>query len=142
MKVIVLVKATKDSEAGVMPGEELLRAMGAFNEELVKAGVMLAGEGLHPSNKGKRMIFKGAGRSFMDGPFSETKELVAGFWIWQVKSMDEAMEWARRIPNPYNADGEIEIRPVFSEEDFGEAYTAELRAQANSQRERIEGAKA
>lgn len=131
MKVIVLVKATKDSEAGKMPGEQLLREMGNFNEELVKAGVMLAGEGLHPSSKGKRMVFKGASRSFVDGPFSETKELVAGFWIWQVKSMDEAVEWARRMPNPGNADGEIEIRPVFTDEDFGDALTPDIREQAD-----------
>ncbi len=138
MKVIVLIKANKDSEAGVMPSEELLRAMGAFNEELVKAGVMLAGEGLHPSKNGKRMVFKGATRSFVDGPFAETKELVAGFWIWQVKSMDEAVEWARRMPNPDNSDGEVELRPVFTEEDFGDAMTPELRAQEQSQRQRIE----
>ncbi len=142
MKVIVLVKASKDSEAGVMPSEQLLREMGAFNEELVKAGVMLAGEGLHPSKNGKRLIFKGSGRSFVDGPFAETKELVAGFWIWQVKSMEEAMEWARRMPNPHDAEGEVEIRPVFSQEDFGAAMTPELRAQEESQRQRIEGAKA
>jgi len=131
MKVIVLVKASKDSEAGKMPGEVLLREMGNFNEELVKAGVMLAGEGLHPSSKGKRMVFKGTGRSFFDGPFAETKELVAGFWIWQVESMDEAVEWARRIPNPEHTDGEIELRQVFSDEDFGDAMTPEIREQAN-----------
>ncbi|MEI9949313.1 MAG: YciI family protein [Pseudomonadota bacterium] len=141
MKVIVLVKASKDSEAGKMPSEVLLREMGNFNEELVKAGVMLAGEGLHPSSKGKRMVFKGAGRAFIDGPFSETKELVAGFWIWQVKSMDEALEWARRIPNPDHADGEIELRPVFSDEDFGDALTPEIREQAAHQRAQTEGAK-
>ena len=141
MKVVVLIKATKDSEAGVMPGEELLREMGNFNEELVKAGVMLAGEGLHPSRKGKRLVFKGASRSFVDGPFAETKELVAGFWIWQVKSMDEALEWARRIPNPYHADGEVELRPVFGDEDFGEALTPELREQAERQRAQLEGRK-
>ena len=141
MKVIVLVKATHDSEAGVMPGEALLREMGNFNEELVKAGVMLAGEGLHPSSKGKRMVFKGAGRSFVDGPFSETKELVAGYWLWQVKSMDEAVEWARRIPNPYQADGEIEIRPIFSDADFGDALTPELREQGERHRAQTEGKK-
>lgn len=141
MKVIVLVKASKDSEAGKMPSELLLREMGNFNEELVKAGVMLAGEGLHPSSKGKRMVFKGAGRSFVDGPFAETKELVAGFWIWQVKSMDEAVEWARRIPNPDHADGEIELRPVFTEEDFGDALTPEIRDQANRQRAQTEAGK-
>ena len=138
MKVIVLVKATKDSEAGKIPSAVLLREMGNFNEELVKAGVLLAGEGLHPSSKGKRMIFKGAGRSFVDGPFSETKELVAGFWIWQVKSMDEAVEWARRIPNPDHTDGEIELRPVFTDDDFGDALTPEIRAQAERLRAQAE----
>ncbi len=138
MKVIVLVKASKDSESGKMPSELLLREMGNFNEELVKAGVMLAGEGLHPSSKGKRLVFKGAGRSFVDGPFSETKELVAGFWIWQVKSMDEAVEWARRIPNPEHTDGEIELRPVFTDEDFGDALTPEMRDQANRLRAQAE----
>ncbi|MES1173831.1 MAG: YciI family protein [Myxococcales bacterium] len=139
MKVIVLVKATKDSEAGVMPGEALLREMSNFNDELVKAGVLLAAEGLHPSKKGKRLVFKGANKSFVDGPFAETKELVAGFWIWEVKSMDEALEWASRIPNPYQADGEVELRPVFGPEDFGEALTPELRAQAERQRTQVEG---
>ncbi|HYQ43604.1 MAG TPA: YciI family protein [Polyangiaceae bacterium] len=142
MKVIVLVKATKDSEAGKMPSEQGLREMMHFNEELVKAGVMLAGEGLHPSSKGKRMVFKGSGRSFIDGPFSETKELVAGFWIWQVKSMDEAVEWARRMPNPENADGEIEIRPVFTDEDFGPALTPDIREQADRLRATTEGGQA
>jgi hypothetical protein len=142
MKVIVFVKASNDSEAGKMPSEAGLREMGNFNEELVKAGVMLAGEGLHPSSKGKRMVFKGAGRTFFDGPFSETKELVAGFWIWQVKSMDEAVEWARRIPNPDNADGEIEIRPVFTDEDFGAALTPDIRDQAERLRARTEGSSA
>ena len=142
MKVIVLVKASTDSEAGKMPSEHLLREMGNFNEELVKAGVMLAGEGLHPSSKGKRMIFKGGGRSFVDGPFSETKELVAGFWIWQVKSMEEAVEWARRIPNPDQADGEIELRQVFSADDFGDALTPELREQEERLRARTEGSNA
>jgi len=142
MKVIVLVKASRDSEAGKMPSEVLLREMGNFNEELVKAGVMLAGEGLHPSSKGKRMVFKGASRTFIDGPFSETKELVAGFWIWQVKSMEEAVEWARRIPNPAHADGEIELRPVFTDEDFGEALTPEIRDQAERLRAQAEGGNA
>jgi hypothetical protein len=142
MKVIVLVKASTDSEAGKMPSEQLLREMGNFNEELVKAGVMLAGEGLHPSSKGKRMIFKGAGRSFVDGPFAETKELVAGFWIWQVKSMDEAMAWARRMPNPEHADGEIELRPVFTDEDFGDALTPEIREQADRLRAKTESEQA
>ena len=129
MKVIVIVKATKDSEAGKMPSEQMLREMGNYNEELVKAGIMLAGEGLHPSSKGKRLIFKGAERKFVDGPFAETKELVAGFWIWQVKSLDEAVEWARRMPNPHLEDGAVEIRQLFGSEDFGEALTPELRAQ-------------
>ena len=139
MKVIVLVKATQDSEAGKMPSQQAFREMGNFNEELVKAGVMLAGEGLHPSSKGKRMVFKGGKRSFMDGPFSETKELVSGFWIWQVKSMDEALEWARRIPNPDNTDGEFEIRPVFTDEDFGEALTPEVKEQADRLRAQAGG---
>ena len=134
MKVLVIVKASKESEAGVMPSEELLRAMGAYNEELVKAGVILAGEGLQPSSKGKRLIFKGAQKTFVDGPFSETKELVAGFWIWQVKSMAEAVEWARRMPNPHETDGEVEIRPVFEAEDFGEAYAPDIRAQEERMR--------
>ena len=142
MKVIVLVKASRDSEAGKMPSEQLLREMGNFNEELMKAGVVLAGEGLHPSSKGKRMVFKGANRSFVDGPFAETKELVAGFWIWQVKSMDEATEWARRIPNPEHTDGEIEIRPIFTDDDFGEALTPELRKQSERLRAQTEGGKA
>lgn len=142
MKVIVLVKASKDSEAGIMPSEQELREMMNFNEELVKAGVMLAGEGLHPSSKGKRMVFKGASRSFVDGPFSETKELVAGFWIWQVKSMDEAVEWARRMPNPHRADGEIEIRPVFTEADFGDALTPDIREQHDRLRAQSEGSQA
>src|ERR1700722_16850191 len=110
MKVMVLVKASKDSEAGVMPSEQLLREMGKFNEELVKAGVMLAGEGLHPSSKGKRVRFSGEKRLVIDGPFAETKELLAGFWIWKVKSMEEAVEWLKRCPNPHEADGEVEIR--------------------------------
>jgi hypothetical protein len=142
MKVIVLLKANQDSEAGKMPSEVLLREMGNFNEELVKAGIMLAGEGLHPSSKGKRMVFKGAGRSFVDGPFANTKEIVAGFWIWQVKSMDEAMEWARRIPNPDQTDGEIELRPVFSAEDFGDTLTPEIREQANRLRAQTEEGRA
>jgi hypothetical protein len=126
---MVMVKATADSEAGAMPSEELLTAMGAFNEELVKAGVMLAGEGLHPSAKGKRVRFSGRQRTVIDGPFAETKELVAGFWLWQVKSMEEAIEWVRRCPNPMPTDSEIEIRPVFEAEDFGAEFTPELRAQ-------------
>ena len=129
MRVMVMVKATGDSEAGVMPSEELLAAMGAFNEELVKAGVMLAGEGLHPSEKGKRVRFNGRNRTVVDGPFTETKELVAGFWLWQVKSMEEAIEWVKRCPNPMPTESEIEIRPVFEAEDFGAEFTPELRAQ-------------
>src|ERR671932_1328535 len=115
---MVLVKASKDSEAGVLPSEQLLADMGKFNEELMKAGVLLAGEGLHPSSKGKRVRFSGRARTVIDGPFAETKELIAGFWIWQVQSMEEALEWARRCPNPHLEDGEIEIRPLFEAEDF------------------------
>ena len=126
MKVMVLVKATPDSEAGVMPSEELLTEMGQFNEELVKAGVMLAGEGLHPSSKGVRVQCLGKNRTVIDGPFTETKELIAGFWLWQVKSMEEAIDWIKR--SPFQAD-EIEIRPVFEADDFGEAFTPELREQ-------------
>src|SRR5512143_2880149 len=138
MRVMVMVKATADSEAGVMPSKELLAAMGAFNEELVKAGVMLAGEGLHPSAKGKRVRFSGRQRTVIDGPFTETKELVAGFWLWQVKSMEEAIEWARRCPNPMPTDSEIEIRPVFEAEDFGAEFTPELRAQEDRLRAQVE----
>jgi hypothetical protein len=127
MKVLVFVKANKDTEAGVMPSTELLAAMGNFNEELVKAGIMLAGEGLHPSSKGKRVEFTGKAPRVIDGPFAETKELIAGFWIWQVKSMDEALDWVKRCPM---LDGDVlEIRPVFEADDFGEAFTPELRAQ-------------
>ncbi|HMF76002.1 MAG TPA: YciI family protein [Bryobacteraceae bacterium] len=127
MKVLVFVKATKESEAGQMPDEKLLTEMGRFNEELVKAGVMLAGEGLHPSSKGARVRFNGENRSVIDGPFAETKELVAGFWIWQVKSMAEAIEWVRRCPNPMPGESTIEIRPVMGLEDLGEAFTPDLR---------------
>ncbi|MGH7168732.1 MAG: YciI family protein [Gemmataceae bacterium] len=133
MKVMVVVKASKDSEAGVMPSERLLAEMGKFNEELVKAGVMLAAEGLHPSSKGKRVRFSGGKRTVIDGPFAETKELIAGFWIWQVKSMQEALEWIQRCPNPHHEDGEIELRPLFAAEDFaasdpsGEHRAAEVR---------------
>jgi hypothetical protein len=129
MRVLVIVKASNESEAGVMPSEQLLTDMGRFNEELVKAGVMLAGEGLHPSSRGKRVEFSGSRRTVVDGPFSETKELIAGFWIWQVSSMEEALEWVKRCPNPHNEDSIIEIRPVFEAEDFGEAFTPELREQ-------------
>ena len=118
MKVMVIVKASKSSEAGVMPSQQLLTEMGKFNEELVKAGVMLAGEGLHPTSKGKRVRFSGEKRTVIDGPFTETKELLAGFWLWKVKSMDEAIEWIMRCPNPHTEDGEIEIRQVFDPEDF------------------------
>jgi hypothetical protein len=138
MRVMVMVKATPESEAGQMPGTELLAAMGQFNEELVKAGVMLAGEGLHPSSKGARVRFSGKSRTVVDGPFAETKELVAGFWLWQVRSMDEAIEWVRRCPNPMMSDSEIEIRRVFEAEDFGEAFTPELREQEDRLRERVQ----
>jgi len=129
MKVMVIVKASKDSEAGVMPSAQLLSEMGQFNEELVKAGVMLAGDGLHPSSKGVRVRFSGKNRSVTDGPFAETKELIAGYWIWQVKSMEEAVAWVKRCPNPMKEDSDIEIRPLFSPEDFGEAFTPELQKQ-------------
>ena len=135
MRVIVMVKATKNSEAGVMPSEKLLTEMGKFNEELVKAGIMEAGEGLTPSSKGKRVRFRVGSRSVIDGPFAETKELVAGFWIWQVKSMDEAVEWVKRCPDPMpGEESEIEIRPIFSPEDFGSELTPELRAREESLR--------
>jgi hypothetical protein len=130
MKVMVIVKATANSEAGVMPTEKLLADMGRFNEELVNAGIMLAGEGLQPSAKGKRIQFSGSNRTVVDGPFAETKELIAGYWIWQVRSMDEAVEWARRCPDPMpGEEGELEIRPIFEAEDFGKEFTPELRAQ-------------
>jgi len=127
MRVMVLVKANKDSEAGVMPSEQILTAMGQYNEELVKAGVMLAGEGLHPSSKGKRIRFSGDKRTVIDGPFAETKELLAGYWLWQVRSLDEAVEWLKRAP--FDGGTEIELRPVFEAEDFGKELTPELRAQ-------------
>jgi hypothetical protein len=129
MRVMVLVKATKDSEAGVMPSEALLTAMGKFNEELSKAGIMLAGEGLKPSSQGARVRFSGSKRAVIDGPFAETKELVAGFWLWQVKSMAEAIEWLKRCPNPHPGECEVEIRPVFEASDFGAELTPELQAQ-------------
>ena len=129
MRVMVMVKATAESEAGVMPDEALMTAMGRFNEELVKAGVMLAGEGLHPTSRGARVLFDGPTRTVVDGPFAETKELVAGFWLWQVRSMDEAIEWARRCPNPHAGPSQLEIRPVFEAEDFGAEFTPELREQ-------------
>ena len=127
MKVMVIVKATADSEAGKLPSQQLLTEMGNYNEELVKAGIMLAGEGLQPSSQGARVRFSGNDRTVTDGPFAETKELIAGFWLWQVKSMDEAIGWVKRCPNPMPGDSEIEIRPLFSAEDFGEAMTPELR---------------
>jgi hypothetical protein len=136
MKVAVLVKATKDSEAGVMPSAELLTAMGQFNESLVKAGILLAGEGLKPSRQGKRVHFSGKQRTVIDGPFTETKELVAGFWLWQVHSIDEAVEWVKRCPNPMLTDSDIEIRPVFEAEDFGENLTPEVKAQEEQLRNR------
>jgi hypothetical protein len=135
MRVLVFVKATKGSEAGEMPDEKLLTDMGRYNEELVKAGVMLAGEGLHPSSKGVRIRFNGDDRSVVRGPFPHPSELVAGFWIWQVKSMDEAIEWARRCPNPMPGESMLEIRPVFEVEDFGDALTPELREQEQRLRE-------
>lgn len=134
MKVMVIVKASPESEAGVMPSEEILREMGNYNDELVKAGVMLAGEGLHPTSRGKRVRFRGAERSVIDGPFTEAKELIGGFWIWQVRSMDEAVAWLRRAPFQ---EGELEIRPIFEAEDFGESFTPELREQEDRQREAI-----
>jgi hypothetical protein len=137
MKVLVLVKATADSEAGVMPSEEMLRAMGQFNEDLVKAGVLLAAEGLRPSAHGKRVRYSGPKRTVIDGPFAETKELIAGFWIWQVKTIDEAVEWLKRCPNPMPGESEIEIRPVFQMEDFGAGLTPELREQMERRRNRI-----
>lgn len=139
MRVMVIIKANKDSEAGVMPSEQLLTEMGKFNEELVKAGVMLAGEGLHPSSKGARVRFSGAKRLVVDGPFAETKELVAGFWLWQVKSLADAIEWVKRCPNPMpETEAEVEIRQVFEAEDFGAEYTPELREQEERLRGEIE----
>ncbi len=136
---MVMIKATRNSEAGLMPGEELLAEMGKFNEELVKAGVMLAGEGLHPSSRGKRVQFSGGKKSVTDGPFAETKQLVAGFWIWQVKSMEEAVEWVRRCPDPMpGEEAEIEIRPIFEAEDFGSELTPALREQEARLREELE----
>ena len=139
MRFMVIVKATAESEAGVMPSTELLAAMGNYNEQLVKAGIMLAGEGLHPSSKGARVRFSGDKRTVVDGPFTETKELIAGFWLWQVRSKEEAIEWVKRCPNPMMSDSEIEIRQVFEAEDFGESFTPELREQED--RIRAEAAK-
>jgi hypothetical protein len=139
MRVMVLVKANEQSEGGEMPSEKLLTEMMAFNEELVKAGVMLAGEGLHPSTKGVRVAFSGSDRKVIDGPFAETKELVAGYWLWQVKSMDEAIEWAKRIPDAdEGVDGVVELRPVFEPDDFGEELTPELREKEQRLREQTE----
>jgi hypothetical protein len=138
MRVMVMVKATNDSEAGIMPSTELLEAMGKYNEELVNAGIMKAGEGLHPSAKGKRVAFDGPNRTVTDGPFAETKELVAGFWIWEVKDMDEAVEWVKRCPNPMPGPSEIEIRPIFEAEDFGAEFTPELREQEDRLRAQLE----
>jgi hypothetical protein len=136
MRVMILIKANSDTEANVMPSEELLTEMGKYNEALVKAGVMLAGEGLHPSSKGKRVRFSGTQRTVIDGPFAETKELIAGFWLWQVKSMEEAVEWIKRCPNPTGAESIVELRPVFEADDFGAELTPELRAQEERLRER------
>jgi len=141
MRVMVMVKATKDSEAGVLPSTELLTAMGKYNEELVKAGIMLAGEGLKPSSKGKRVRFSGTKRSVLDGPFAETKELIAGFWIWQVRSMEEAVEWLKRCPNPMPGESEIEIRPFYEAADFGENLTPELQHREELLRRKIESKK-
>ena len=140
MRVMVFVKATERSEAGEMPSQDLLEQMTAFNEELVKAGVMLGGEGLHPSSKGVRVEFAGSGRKVIDGPFSETKELLAGYWLWQVKSMDEAIEWVKRMPNPTGEESVVEIRPVFEADDFGEELTPELRERERQLRAQTEGA--
>src|SRR6266498_2323880 len=140
MRVMVIVKANKDSEAGVLPDKKILTEMGQFNEQLVKAGIMLAGEGLHPSSQGKRVRFSGKKRTIIDGPFAETKELVAGFWLWQVKSMDEAIEWVKRCPNPHEGEGEIEIRQVSEAEDFAPSDpTGELRQKEEELRARVAG---
>jgi hypothetical protein len=139
MRVIVMIKANEKSEAGEMPSQELLEQMTAYNEELVKAGVMLSGEGLHPSSRGVRVQFAGSERKLIDGPFSETKELLAGYWVWQVKSMDEAIEWVKRIPNPDDEDAIVEIRPVGEIDDFGDAVTPELRAKDAELRAQIQG---
>lgn len=137
MKVMVIVKATADSEAGIMPSTELLEAMGKYNEELVNAGIMLSGDGLHPSAKAVRVHFSGANRTVTDGPFTETKELIAGFWMWQVNSMEEAIEWVKRCPNPMMEESNIDIHPVFEMEDFGDAITPEIAAQEQELREKL-----
>ncbi len=141
MRFMVIVKATKDSEAGVKPSEKLLTDMGKFNEDLAKAGILLAGDGLQPSSKGARVRFSGPKRSVVDGPFAETKELVAGFWIWKVKSKEEAIEWVKRCPNPMPGDSEIEIRQLFEAEDFGEQFTPELKEQAERVYTQVSGNK-
>ena len=141
MRFMVIVRATKDSEAGILPSEELLTAMGKYNEELAKAGILLAGEGLQPSSKGARVRFSGPKRTVVDGPFAETKELVAGFWIWKVKSKEEAIEWVKRCPNPMPGDSEIEIRQLFEAEDFGEQFTPELKEQAERVYTQVSGNK-
>jgi hypothetical protein len=138
MKVMVIVKATKDSEAGVMPSEQRLKEMGNYNEELAKAGIMLSGDGLHPTSRGCRVMFSGKNRAVVDGPFAETKELIAGFWMWKVDSMEQAIEWARRCPNPHEEDCHLEIRPVFELEDFGDVVTDECRQQEERIRNYIE----
>jgi hypothetical protein len=137
MRFMIIVKATKESEAGIMPSEKLLTDMGKFNEELAKAGVMLAGDGLQPSAKGARVLFSGEKRTVIDGPFAETKELVAGFWLWEVKSKEEAIEWVKRCPNPMLGDGVIEIRPLYDVEDFGDEFSPEARARAENVAKRI-----
>jgi hypothetical protein len=137
MRFLILIKANEESEAGVMPSEELLTEMGKFNEELVNAGIMLAGEGLHPSSKGARVRFSGGKTTVVDGPFAEVKELIAGYWLWQVRSKEEAIEWVRRIPNPEGRDGEVEIRQVFEESDFGPEFTPELREQEERLRAKV-----
>ena len=137
MRVMVIVKASPESEAGQMPSQDLLEQMGKYNEELSKAGLMLAGEGLHPTSKGKRVRFGKSGKSVVDGPFAETKELIAGFWLWQVRSMDEAVEWAKRCPNPMEGESTLEIRQVFEADDFGAELTPELREQEQRLREEV-----
>ncbi len=137
MRFMIIIKATKDSEAGIMPSEQLLREMGQFNEDLVQAGVMLAGDGLHPSSQGARVRFSGSRRTVIDGPFAETKELIAGYWVWQCRSKEEAIEWVKRCPNPMPGESEIEIRQVFEAEDFGAEFTPELKAQEDRLREQI-----
>lgn len=138
MRFMIIIKATKDSEAGVMPSEQLLREMGQFNEDLVQAGVMLAGDGLHPSSKGARVRFSGGRRTVIDGPFAETKELIAGYWVWQCRSKEEAIEWVKRCPNPMPGESEIEIRQVFEAEDFWAEFTPELRQQEEKVREQMD----